>query len=131
MMKMLRGICALALLLGLVACGGGGHSSTAVPAPTPAPGVTISPTSAVLALGASRAFTATSPSGTPVAVNWSLSAPIGTLQPSGNTAMYTAPNSFPSPNSVTVTATLQSDSSKTAGAAVSVVFPNDNHLAEV
>jgi len=129
-MKMLRGICALVLLLVLVACGGGGHSSTAAPTPTPAPGLTISPSSAVLALGTSMGFTATGPGGTPVAVNWSLSNPVGTLQPSGSTAMYTAPNSFPSPNSFTVTATLQSDSSKTAGAAVSVVFPNDNHLAE-
>jgi hypothetical protein len=129
-MKMLRGIGALSLLLGLVACGGGGHSNTAVPTATPAASVTISPGSAVLALGASQGFSATGPGGTPVAVNWSLSTPTGTLQPSGSMAMYTAPNSFPSPNSVTVIATLQSDSSKTATAPVSVVFPNDNHRAE-
>lgn len=129
MKKILKGICALAPLLGLVACGGG-HSSTVTPTPTPAPGIAVSPASAALALGSSQAFTATSPSGTPVAVNWSLSPALGTLQPSGSTAMYTAPSSFPSPNSVTVTATLQSDASKSAGAMISVVFPNDNHQAE-
>jgi hypothetical protein len=129
-MKMLRSIGALSLLLGLVACGGGGHSNTAVPTATPAASVTISPGSAVLALGASQGFSATGPGGTPVAVNWSLSTPTGTLQPSGSMAMYTAPNSFPSPNSVTVIATLQSDASKMASAPVSVVFPNDNHGGE-
>ncbi|HMF90643.1 MAG TPA: hypothetical protein VKL40_08365 [Candidatus Angelobacter sp.] len=44
--------------------------------------------------------------------------------------MYTAPNSFPMPNSVTVRATLQSDASQSAGAGVSIVFPNNNHLAQ-
>src|SRR5262249_56238996 len=44
--------------------------------------------------------------------------------------MYTAPNSFPMPNSVPVRATLQSDASQSAGAGVSIVFPNNNHQAQ-
>jgi hypothetical protein len=61
-----------------------------------------------------------------VAVNWSLSAPIGMLEPSGNIVMYLAPGSFPTPNTVTVKATLQSDSTKSATATVTIDYPSHN-----
>ncbi len=129
-MNALKVMSACALLAVVTGCGGG-HSAAPPPTPTPTPGVNVSPSSATLALGASQGFTATGGNGAPVAVNWSLSAPVGTLQPSGSTAMYTAPNAFPMSNMVTVTATLQSDSTKSAGAVVTVVFPNDTHQAQV
>jgi len=85
-----------------------------------------------VALGAQQAFTATS-NGSPVAVNWSVAgvsggnATVGTIDASGN---YTGPSTFPTPNTETVTATLQSDSTKAGSAGVTVVFRNDNHLAQ-
>jgi hypothetical protein len=130
-MNLLKAVCACALLAAVTGCGGHSTASVATATPTPMPSVVVSPSSAVVALSASQGFTATGPNGTSVAVNWSLSAPIGTLQPSGSTATYTAPSSFPSPHSVTVTATLQSDASKIAAAGVSVVFPNDNHGLQI
>ena len=67
--------------------------------------------------------------GTPVTVNWSVNGTaggngtVGTIDANGN---YTAPPNLPSPNTVTVTAALQSDSSKTGTSMVTDVFPNDN-----
>jgi hypothetical protein len=129
---MLKGICALFLVLGLVACGGG-HSS-APPTPTPTPtssSIKISPSSAVVALSAAQIFTATNSQGTPVNVNWSISpGGVGTFQPSSTTASFQAPASFPATHTATVMATLQSDATQTATASVTVAFPNDNHLSE-
>ena len=70
-----------------------------------------------------------SSTGTAVVVNWSVNgvvggnSTIGTIDQNGN---FTAPASFPSPNSDTVTATLQSDSTKSGSATVMIVYPNDN-----
>jgi len=129
-MNVVRAIFFGAFLAVLCGCGGSSTSSMPQPTPTPVPSLTVSPSSATLELGASHLFSATGPGGAPATVNWSLSSPIGTLQPSANTAMYTAPNSFPSPHTLTLTATLQSDSSKTASAMLSVVFPNNNHVSQ-
>src|SRR5262249_46123853 len=91
-----------------------------------------SPSSATVALNAHQAFTATS-NGSAVAVNWSVNgitggnATVGMIDANGN---FTGPGAFPSPNTDTVTAALQSASTKTSSATVTVVFPNDNHLAQ-
>src|SRR5262245_59782350 len=130
-MKRMIGICAFGLLLTLIACGG--HSSTPMstptPTPTPVPGFSVSPSSAVVPLGGTQALTASGPSG-PVNVTWSQNPAIGTLQPNGSTVTFMAPSNFPSPNTVTFTATLQSDSTKSSSAALTVVFPNTNHQGE-
>jgi hypothetical protein len=82
-----------------------------------------------VALGKKQAFTATGSGGAAVTVNWGVNgvpggnSAAGTIDPTGN---YTAPSSFPSPNTVTVTATLQSDSTKTASATVTDVYASDN-----
>jgi hypothetical protein len=132
-MNIVRGICALIFLVGLVACGGGGHSGPPTPTPTPVPtSITVSPTSATVALNAQQAFTATA-NGTSVAVNWSVNgvqggnSTVGMIDANGN---FNAPASFPSPNLETVTATLKSDNTKMSNSSVTVVFPNDNHTGE-
>jgi hypothetical protein len=112
-------LCLVALLM--ISCSG--KSSTPPPPPVT---IVIAPTVATLPLNTAQGFTATDSTGAVVAVNWSLSAAIGTLQPSGNTAMYTAPINFPTPNMVNVTATLQSDATKSASAVVTIDYPNDN-----
>ncbi len=135
MLKTILWISFCSLLPALIGCGGGGSSNltpTPTPNPTPAPSsVIVSPGSATVALDAHQVFTATS-NGAPAAVNWSVSvgnAP-GTIDQSGN---YTAPPAFPGPVSpilVTVTAALQSNPAITGTAKVTVVYPNDNHLAQ-
>jgi hypothetical protein len=120
------------LILVILGCGGG---SSTPPPPPPPPAISTSPSSATVPLGGKQAFTATGSGGGPVSVNWSVNgiaggnSTIGTIDQNGN---YTAPANFPSPNTVTVTATLQSDSSKTGSAMVTDVFPNDNaHMQAV
>src|SRR5260370_13144168 len=140
-MNMLKGIFAVALLILLIACGGGSSKTpartrtpTPAPAPTPAPtGFNVSPSSATVALRAPQVFTAAS-NGSPGAGNWSVSgvpggnATVGTIDANGN---FTGPASFPAgANMETVTATLQSDNTKTANASATIVFPNDNHLRQ-
>src|SRR5262249_49759306 len=130
-MTILRAMCACGLLLILAGCGGGSSSSgTPTPTPTPAAGFSVSPTSGVVALGASQAFTASNPSGGVVNVTWSENPSIGTLTPNGSSATFVAPANFPSPNTVTITATLQSDSTKSASATLTVVYPNDSHQGQ-
>ena len=135
---MLKGICALFLVLGLVvlgmvACGGGGHSS-APPTPTPTPtssSIKISPNSIVVALSGAQIFSATNTQGMPVNVNWSISpGGVGTFQPSNTTASFQAPASFPATHTATIMATLQSNATQTATAIVTVGFPNDNHSSQ-
>jgi hypothetical protein len=48
---------------------------------------------------------------------------VGTIDQNGK---YTGPASFPPSNAVTITAASQADATKTASAAVTVVFPSDN-----
>src|SRR5260370_250325 len=137
-MNMLKGIFAVALLILLIACGGGSSKTpaptptpTPAPPPTPAPtGFNVSPSSATVALSAHQVFTATS-NGSPVAVNWSVSgvpggnATVGTIDANGN---FTSPASFPAgANMETVTATLQSDNTKTANASATIVLSDCNH----
>ncbi len=65
--------------------------------------------------------------------NWSVNnvaggnSTVGTINASG---MYTSPDAFPSPNTVMISAVLQSDASKTANASVAIEFPNNNHLTQ-
>src|SRR5262249_20880946 len=130
---MLKGICALFLVSGLVACGGGHSSTPPTPSPTPqsSSSVKISPGSALVALSAAQIFSAINSQGTPVNVNWSISpGGVGTFQPSSTTASFQAPASFPSIHTATITATLQSDATQTATASVTVAFPNDTHLSQ-
>src|SRR5579872_7062752 len=120
-----------ALLMAWTGCGGGSKAaSAATPTPTPAPqsAFTVSPNPATAPVGGTIQFTVmaamASPSATPPAVNWSVngtqggSAAVGTIDAQGN---FTAPATFPSGKTVTVTATSQSNAATTASAAASIV----------
>src|SRR6266478_3577809 len=111
-------------VLTLVSCGGGG--STPVQQQN---GINIVPTTASVALNGTQAFNAFL-NGTGTAAiqpaNWSVNGVAGgnsTVGTISSTGLYTAPASFPSPNSVTIMAALQSNTSQTANAAVTVIFP--------
>lgn len=109
------------VVLGLVSCGGGGS--------TPPPNLTVSPSSATVGLGGTQQFSATS-NATPVTAMWSVNGVQGgnsTFGTIDSTGKYTAPSSFPSPDSFMVSA---SASAASANASVTVAFPNDNHTAQ-
>lgn len=125
------------LILGLAGCGGGGSSTNNnmlnTPTPTPTPSaLNVSPSSATVALNGHKTFSATS-NGVSATVAWSVNnvqggnSTVGTIDTSGN---YIGPASFPSPNNVTVTATLQSNTSLTGTAAVTIVYPNNNATSQ-
>ncbi len=107
----------LAIVLALMAGGCGGSASV-----NPVLAVTVSPTSASLALGANQQFSGTVTGSSNTAVTWSVNGVpggnpnVGTISNSG---LYAAPSVL-SPGSVSVTATSQADSAKQASASVAV-----------
>jgi len=111
----------------LISCGGLVSSS----APPPVI-VTVSPASAQPFTGATVPFTATVQNAGSSAVTWQVNgktggdlATVGAIIASGvYTAIYTAPNSAPNPPTVTVTAVLQSDLTKSGFARVSIQTPS-------
>lgn len=133
---------ACTLVFTIISCGGGGHSSSSsstTTTPPPPLGVTIClpadakgnvacPSSESVAIGLSQQFNATFQNA-PATVTWSINgvvggnATVGTITTGG---LYTAPSPFPSPNTFTLTATLQSDSSKTGNVSLKIVYPNNN-----
>ena len=110
-----------------ISCGGLVSSS----APPPVI-VTVSPASAQPFTGATVPFTATVQNAGSSAVTWQVNgktggdlATVGAIIASGvYTAIYTAPNSAPNPPTVTVTAVLQSDLTKSGFARVSIQTPS-------
>jgi hypothetical protein len=101
-------------------CGGKSTPTTTTVA------VTISPTSASVAGGATQPFTATVTGSTNTAVTWQVNgepggdAIIGTISTTG---VYTAPQTLPNPASVTVFAVSQADTTKNAQATVTLTAP--------
>jgi len=85
--------------------------------------VSVSPASATLAPGGTRAFTATVTGSTNTAVIWAVdgiangNATVGTLSGTGNTRTYTAPST---PGNHTLRATSVADATKSATATLSV-----------
>jgi photosystem II stability/assembly factor-like uncharacterized protein len=114
----------------LVGCGGsGGSSSAGNPLPTPTPAavaVSVSPASANVQVAHTLQFTATVTGTTNQGVAWKVNgtaggnATLGTISASG---LYTAPNSLPNPNTVTVAAMSTADASKSASAGIQIVPP--------
>ncbi len=111
-----------------VGCGGSGNNSGnngdngTGPPPPPSIAITISPTSATLAAGATQQFQATVTGSTNTAVTWQVNGVAGGSTQTGTistTGLYTAP-SPDQPLQVTVTAVAAADTSKTAAAAVTV-----------
>ncbi len=95
-------------------CGGGNGS----PPPLAPISVTVSPSSVAVTAGKTEPFTAN------VAVTWSVAGTgsnLGVIASTGpDTALYTAPNSPPTPNMVTVKATSQADPSQSGAASVTI-----------
>jgi hypothetical protein len=113
-----------------VSCSGGsgaGAPSNGGPdAPTPVT-VSISPSSAQIAAGASVDFIATVQNATNLGVNWQVNglaggnSSVGTIAPSGaGTATYTAPANVSAPLMVTVGAVSQADATKSGSATVTI-----------
>jgi len=107
------------LCLICTSCGAVG-SGTAPPPPVT---VTVMPNSVQLFPGGNKQFNAVVENASNLAVNWLVN-----QMPSGNAAVgiittdgyYTAPNSVPNPATVTVTAVLRVDSTKTGSASVTI-----------
>jgi Fe-S cluster assembly iron-binding protein IscA len=89
-------------------------------------GVSISPASAQLAIGASQQFTAKVTGTTITSVTWSVTgsgcagSTCGTITTAGD---YTAPDTVPTPAQVTVTATSTADGVTSASATVTIIIP--------
>jgi hypothetical protein len=100
--------------------------------------VSVSPNPVDVATGGGQVFTA-NVSGTgafAAGVTWSVNgvaggnSTVGTVAPSpGNTALYTAPSSVPSPATVNVTATSVADTSKSGSASVTITCSATNTIA--
>src|SRR5690349_954477 len=95
-------------------CGGGGSKSTTS---TPQAQITISPAAPQIRAGSTQLFTAQVSNSSTNAVSWAVngttggSSAIGTIDANG---LYAAPASLPTPNTVTVSASLSSNSTVTA-----------------
>ena len=89
----------------------------------PAVTIAISPTSATVRVRQNRQFTATIQGTTNTSATWKVNGivggngTVGTISQSG---VYKAPNSVPSPATVTVSATSAADPTKTATASVTI-----------
>jgi IPT/TIG domain len=111
------------LSLGLVGCGGGGGGTTS-PAPATIK-VSISPSTASITADSTQQFTTTVANTTNKQVTWAVSrvtggnSTVGSISAQG---LYTAPDPLPDPASVTVTATSQADTTKSASANVSLTY---------
>ena len=92
-------------------------TATATVTVTPTVAVSITPTTATLAPGGTRQFTASVANASNTSVTWSRSPAIGTISSSG---LYTAPISVTNQQTVTITATSVADASKTATAIVTI-----------
>jgi hypothetical protein len=68
-----------------------------------------------------QAFTATVSGTSNTAVTWSLNPPLGNLASGATTALYVAPSTAPTTQSVTITATSIADPSKIATAAITLL----------
>lgn len=103
-----------------VSASAGGVTKTSVVTVTPAAAISISvsPSSATLAAGQSRQFSATVSGTTNTNVVWSISPQVGTISASG---LYVAPASVTGSTSVVVTATTVATPAKSATAQITLV----------
>ncbi|MBZ5683812.1 MAG: beta-propeller fold lactonase family protein [Acidobacteriia bacterium] len=83
----------------------------------PAISATISPTTPSVILGATQLFTANVSNATDTSVTWSISTGAGAVDASGR---YSAPSSFSTPSSATVSATPNADPSKAVSTTLTI-----------
>jgi hypothetical protein len=116
----LSGAVVFLILAILAGCGGKSRSTTT------AVTVVLAPTSASVTTGATQQFTATVSNTTNTAVAWTVNgiaqgnSTVGFIS---STGLYTAPNSVPTPASVTVAAVSQADTTISGTAAVTITAP--------
>ena len=117
----------LGMALVLFGCGGGGSAGNTTPSPTPAPvSVSVNPASGNVQVAHTLQFTASVTGSTNESVTWAVNgtaggnATVGTINTSG---IYTAPNSVPNPNTITISATSTADTTKSGSAGIQIVPP--------
>src|ERR1019366_4275917 len=93
-------------------------SATATVTLTPPVTVSLTPSSVSLLPSQNQTFTATVSGTSNTAVTWSINPALGGLVSSATTAVYVAPSTAPTTQSVTITATSMADPSKTATAVI-------------
>jgi hypothetical protein len=109
----------LSFCLCLSACGGGdGQIESRVPKEIH---IEITPKSATVVPGATIQFSVTFLNADNRGVTWSVNGGDATLGRISNAGAYTAPDSVPAPDKVTIRATSRQDSSKTAAAEVKIL----------
>jgi len=118
--------------MALASCSSGAKSVSPGPVQPPNPtsiSVTVSPTTANIRAGSSYSFSVTVSGTTNTAVTWSVNttaggnSTLGTIDANGN---YTAPAALPAPNTITVTATSASDTTKFSSSSVTLWNPTPN-----
>jgi len=115
----------LLLPLALSSCGGAVSDPAPQPPPPPPASVTVSAPSGSVATGQTAQFSVTVQNAQNPAVNWAVNmkvggdiTTVGSITPQG---LYTAPANPPTPPTVTVSAALASDASKSGSAPIAVV----------
>src|ERR1035437_4042307 len=96
-------------------------SATATVTLTPRVAVSLTPSSLSLLPSQNQTFTATVSGTSNTAVTWSINPALGGLASSATTAVYVAPSTAPTTQSVTITATSMADPSKTATAVITLL----------
>lgn len=110
----------------LVSCGGGSSGGQQIT-------VTIDPASTTVTVNQGTTFTDTVIGTTSTAVNWEVNGVVGGTATTGTistSGAYKAPAQVPNPAKVTVTVALQTDATKSASAAVTIVAHTPNQAAQ-
>ena len=113
----------LSITLLLCNCGGGGKTTTTTTTTTPAVTIVMGTAPSSLAVGQTYQFSATVSNTSNTAVTWTAggvtggNSTVGTISSSG---LYTAPALVPSPQTVTIMATSQADTTKSASATTTI-----------
>ena len=109
--------------LSIAGCTAGGNNGGPPPATV---SVTVAPGAASVRAGDTQQFTATVTGTANMAVTWAVNgvaggnATLGTITTAG---LYAAPGALPAPNTISVTATSQQDTSKSAASTVTLLNP--------
>lgn len=132
-------LCCAAIAAAVAIIPGCGLTNSSSLNPPPNVAVTVQPATASVPLGQTQQFTATVTGTSSNAVNWSVNGVVGGSSIAGtisSSGLYTAPQSLPSPSSVTVTATSQAVLSASGSAGVQLqsgivvsVSPNSANVA--
>lgn len=114
----------LAVIVALASLLTGCSGSSSSPAPPPVPvTVSVSPPSATIQTGSTLQFSASVTNTSNTAVTWQVNGTAGGSSSAGTITsggLYTAPASVPNPDSVTVTAVSQADTSASGSATVTI-----------